>query len=271
VRILLSLLLACLPVQMALAAPEAQPWPRWERHDAASTRQLDHSAWDGFLARHLRPAPDGLHRLAYGAVTAPARAQLQAYLQQLQAVPVSQLNRAEQRAYWINLYNAQTVETVLAHYPVASILKINTSPGLLARGPWGDRALRVEGERLSLDDIEHRILRPIWRDPLIHYGVNCASVGCPNLAARAFTASNSTALLEAGARDFVNHPRGARVEGGRLRVSSLYVWFKADFGGDDAGVIAHLRRYATPALAAQLDGIGRISGHDYDWSLNDAP
>jgi hypothetical protein len=271
VKILLSLLLAYVPVQMALAAPKAEPWPRWERHDASSTRQLDHAAWDDFLQRYLRPAPDGLNRLAYGAVPAPARAQLQAYLQRLQGTPVSALNRAEQFAYWINLYNAHTVETVLAHYPVTSILRINTSPGLLARGPWGDRALRVEGERLSLDDIEHRILRPIWRDPLVHYGVNCASVGCPNLAAHAYTAANSAALLEAGARDFINHPRGAQINGGRLRVSSLYVWFKADFGGDDAGVIAHLKRYAAPTLAAQLDGIRRIGGDDYDWALNDAP
>lgn len=268
---LLLLVLACVSVQKAYAAPTAELWPRWERHDATTTRQVDHGAWDTFLQRYLRPAPDGLHRLAYGAVNASDRTGLLAYLQALQAVPVSQLNRAEQFAYWINLYNAQTVYTVLAHYPVPSILRIKTSPGVFTRGPWGDRALRVEGEALSLDDIEHRILRPIWRDPRIHYGVNCASVGCPNLAARAYTAANAGDLLEAGARAFVNHPRGARVEEGRLRVSSIYVWFKADFGGDDAGVIAHLGRYATPALAAQLDGIRRVSGHDYDWSLNDAP
>ena len=112
-------------------------------------------------------------------------------------------------------------------------------------------------------------MRPIWRDPRIHYAVNCASLGCPNLLKTAFTAENTETLLETAAVDYVNHPRGARVEAGRLLTSSIYRWFKADFGGDDAGVIRHLRRYAAPELARELDGVDHIADDDYDWSLND--
>ena len=139
--------------------------------------------------------------------------------------------------------------------------------------PYGDRKddyfdIAAELKPL-LDDIEHRILRPIWRDPRIHYAVNCASIGCPNLRREAATAANSEAYLEAAARDYVNHPRGSRIENGRLVVSSIYEWFQEDFGGGDGGVISHLRNYADPGLSASLEQVGEISDHDYDWALND--
>lgn len=252
------------------AAPKAELWPRWTAHDAQATRSVDHGAWTGFLQQYLRPGADGINRVAYGQVAAQDRAALTGYLRRLQGERVSTLARSEQRAYWINLYNAATVSTVLEHYPVPSILKIDISPGLFARGPWGKKLLSVEGEALSLDDIEHRILRPIWKDPRTHYAVNCASLGCPNLQAEAYTAANLEALLDRGAREYVNHPRGARVVRGRLYVSSIYVWFQDDFGGSDAGVIAHLKRYAAAPLAAQLAGIDTIADDDYDWTLNDA-
>ncbi|HUP92308.1 MAG TPA: DUF547 domain-containing protein [Solimonas sp.] len=252
------------------AAPKAELWTRWAAHDEASTQLVDHSAWDALLQKYVKASGDGIARLAYGALGAADRPALDAYLQRLQAVAVTGLSRAEQRAYWINLYNATTVKAVVDHYPVASIMKIGISPGLFTRGPWGAKLVRVQGEGLSLDDIEHRILRPIWKDPRTHYSVNCASLGCPNLAPHAWTAATAEEMLNQAARAFVNHPRGARVEGGKLYVSSIYQWFKADFGGDDAGVIAHLRQYAAPGLNQQLAGIRSIAGDDYDWSLNDA-
>ncbi len=169
------------------------------------------------------------------------------------------------------LYNALTVKVVLDHYPVDGIRDIDFSPGLFADGPWDKKLVEIEGEDVSLNDIEHRILRPIWRDPRIHYAVNCASIGCPNLQPTAFTAANTDALLAAAAQAYVNHPRGARVEGGKLIVSSIYVWFQEDFGGNDAGVISHLRRYADPGLRSRLSRIERIGDHFYDWSLNGAP
>ena len=142
------------------------------------------------------------------------------------------------------------------------------SPGLFADGPWGAKLITVEGEQVSLDDIEHRILRPIWRDPRVHYAVNCASLGCPDLHARAWIAEGLDASLDAAARTYVNHPRGARVEDGRLIVSSIYDWFEEDFGGSDAGVIAHLKTFAAPPLAQALSSITRVSDDRYDWRLN---
>ncbi len=252
------------------AAPAAELWQRWTRHDARSTIHVDHGAWAELLARYVETDATGLNRVAYGKVTRADRAALRGYLGAMAAVPVSSLNRAEQLAYWINLYNALTLEVVLEHYPVGSIRDIDISPGLFSSGPWRAQLIEVEGEPLTLDDIEHRILRPIWRDPRIHYAVNCASVGCPNLQRRPFEAADLDRMLDLAAIAFVNDPRGVRLAADGLHLSSIYVWFEEDFGGDEAGVIRHLMAYARPGLAMRLQKLDGIAGHDYDWSLNDA-
>ena len=197
------------------------------------------------------------------------RVALSRYTATLAALPIDDYSRAEQMAYWINLYNALTVQVVLTHYPVDSIRDIDVSPGLFSDGPWDRPLLTVAGEDLTLNDIEHRILRPIWRDPRIHYAVNCASVGCPNLQPVPYTGSNLEALLEGAARAYVNSPRGVRVGRYGLIVSSIYVWFQDDFGTRDDDVIDHLARYAEPELAAELRRVGKLADHSYDWSLND--
>jgi hypothetical protein len=240
------------------------------RHNPQSTLSIDHATWNRLLAAYVVQSPDGVNRFRYGQVTPADREALEGYIGELAAVAVSSINRSEQMAYWMNFYNALTIKVILDHYPVDSIRDIDISPGLFANGPWGKKLVRVEGEALSLDDMEHRILRPIWKDPRVHYGVNCASIGCPNLQPTAFTSDNLDAQLEAGARAYVNHPRGARVETGTLTVSSIYEWFKVDFGSSDAGVIDHLKRYANPGLLAALEKLDRISRDQYDWSLNDA-
>ena len=252
----------------SLFAPSAELWDRWAAHDASATDRIDHAAWQAFLDRHVQSGPDGVNRIGYGNVTADDRAVLDRYIARLAATPISRYSRGEQQAYWINLYNALTVQVILNHMPVDSIRDIDISPGLFADGPWGKKLVTIEGEAVSLNDIEHRILRPIWRDPRIHYAVNCAAIGCPNLQSQAFTAENAEALLDKGAREYVNHPRGVRLEDGRLRVSSIYVWFQEDFGGSDAAVIAHLGQYAEADLGGRLASASGIDGHDYDWALN---
>ena len=161
-----------------------------------------------------------MNLVRYAAVSGSDRKALDAYLKRLGGTSVSKLKRSEQRAYWINLYNALTVQVILAHYPVESIRDIDISPGFFSDGPWGKKLMQVEGEEVSIDDIEHRILRPIWKDPRIHYAVNCASIGCPNLQPVAFTSANADTLLTEGAKAYVNHPRGVRFDGGSLVVSS---------------------------------------------------
>ncbi len=259
-------LLLALP---AGAAPKAELWDRWTAHEAASSKVVDHAVWDRLTKTHVSQGRDGVALVDYAGFSAADKQALKAYIAGLAATPVSRLNRTEQFAFWLNLYNALTVDVILEHYPVGSIRDIDISPGLFADGPWGAKLVKIEGENVSLDDIEHRILRPIWKDPRIHYGVNCASIGCPDLRAGAYTSANVETALTAAARAFINHPRGARVQNGLLQVSSIYDWFEEDFGGNDRGVIEHLKQFAGPSLTGQLQGISDISDDTYDWRLND--
>lgn len=263
--------LALLVAQTAGAAPKADLWPRWEKNDPENKQKIDHSAWDAFLKKYIAaPHPSGINRVNYAALAPDDRTALANYVKSLENVAVSGYSRAEQRAYWINLYNAKTVELILTRFPVKSIRDINISPGLFSSGPWGAKLMTVEGEKLALDDIEHRILRPIWKDNRIHYAVNCASLGCPNLQPAAFTAENTESLLERGAREYVNHRRGVSLQSGKLKVSSIYVWFQEDFGGSAEGLMEHWAKYAGKTLADALLSYSGGLEHDYDWRLNDA-
>jgi len=239
--------------------------------------QAQPEALDPLLGRYLVAGQDGVARVRYAAWKANAadRAALEAWITAAQALRPSAMPRAEAYAFWANLYNAVTLKVILDHHPVRSIRDIR-STGVpfdprQFNGPWRTRLVTVEGRAMSLDDIEHGTMRPTFRDPRVHYAVNCASIGCPNLRPRAWRAATLEAELEDAARAFVNHPRGAafRPDGG-LRVSSIYRWFREDFGNSDQGVIEHLRRYANADLAPRLASVTRVAEDAYDWSLNDA-
>lgn len=241
----------------------------------AGPARADDAAYDALLGRYVSASTDGVNRVNYRAWNANAedRAALDAYVDELSAQRPSTFARDRAFAYWVNLYNAVTLQVILERYPVRSIRDIRSEgTGLDPRaliGPWRTRRVTVEGRRLSLDEIENSILRPTYNDPRVHYAINCASIGCPNLMTRAWRAETLNADLDAAARAYVNHPRGVTVNAdGSLRVSSIYRWFRADFGTSDADVIAHLRRYADGNLALRLQGATRISGHGYDWALN---
>jgi hypothetical protein len=232
---------------------------------------------DALLGRYASTPTDGVTRVDYARWKAAAAdmAALDAWIAEAATRRPSGMARNEAFAFWANLYNALTLKLVLERYPLRSIKDIrSTGVGLDPRqflGPWRTRLVTIEGQRMSLDDIEHGTMRPIFRDARVHYAVNCASIGCPNLPARAWRAASLEADLDAAARAFVNHPRGALLlPDGGLRVSSIFKWFREDFGGDDAGVIAHLRRHASPALADGLRNVARVAEDAYDWALNDS-
>lgn len=260
-----------LSVSLAASGEAATPGDLF-RAAAIKSEAVDHQPWTRLLSIYVKPGGDGINRVDYAAFKRDGHVQLKAYVAKLQALSPASLTRPEQFALLINLYNAKTIDVVLDRYPVKSIRDISLGGGLITivtGGPWKAKLMKIGGLELSLDDIENEILRPVFKDPRVHYAINCASIGCPNLQREAFTGANLETLLDSGARSYVNHPRGARVDAGKLAVSSIYHWFKADFGGDDRGVIAHLKRYAEPAQFNRLSSVSEISGHAYDWRLND--
>ena len=237
----------------------------FERSSAERNVIVDDSDWDDILSAYIEEE-DGLNYFRYADVSDSDHEKLNQYIAMLEAVAVTQLTESQQFAYWINLYNSVTIKVILDHYPVDSIRDIS---GLLSRGPWKKKRVLVEGMELSLDDIEHEILRPIYEDNRIHYAVNCASIGCPNLQDQAFTSNNLQDLLDLAARQYVNHPRGVLVEEGELILSSIYKWYAEDFGDSDENVIEHLLQYANADLADILADFEEISGYEYDWDLNE--
>jgi hypothetical protein len=266
---LLSAFIISFCASAGLGAPKPDLWARWETNDPKSTTVLDHTLWGTFLQKYLVTThPSRINRVRYRAVTPEDRRALDDYVAQLSSVRVASLNRAEQKAYWINLYNALTVRVILEHYPVKSIRDIRLG-GIFSSGPWDAKLVTVEGEKVSLNDIEHRILRPIWRDNRIHYAVNCAALGCPNLAPEPFNAVNTDRLLDEAARAYVNHPRGVSVADGRITASSIYDWYQVDFAASEKGLVDHFRTFAAPPLATALAGFSGSYRFQYDWSLNE--
>ena len=272
--IILSLVSFVLYKTSGIAAPKSELWPRWQTHNAENREVIDHSAWGIILKKYLvssqlpteSSAPVGINLMEYGGVSKIDYDLLKIYLTTLEGIPISSFSRPEQRAFWINLYNAATVNLILEHYPVESITNISFS--FFSFGPWDEELLTIEGEELSLNDIEHRILRPIWQDPRIHYALNCASIGCPNLQPIAFTAKNTDSLLETGASEYINHPRGAKKEDKKLWLSKIFEWYQDDYGGNEAGVLIHIQKYAKENLANSLYEDELEIEYHYDWRLN---
>lgn len=241
-----------------------KPKPAQFTASGENAEVIDHASFDGFLKKYVKPNADGLNRVTYGDVADADAKALDTYIEQLEAVEVSTLKRDEQFAYWVNLYNATTVKVILDNYPVDSIRDIGT----LGLGPWRDKRLTVEGQEVSLDDIEHAILRPGWQDVRIHYAVNCASIGCPNLSTSAFTSANLEELLEAGAKAYINSPRGFSEADGQLVASSIFEWYQVDWGSEE-NVLEHAREYAEGETEELLDRHDVVGKYDYSWTLNE--
>ncbi len=246
----------------------AQDFSYWKKNNLQNTDKLQHQVWDSFLKKYIKADSSNLNLFRYNAVKKEDKNKLDSYISYLSGITITNHNKKEQLAYWINLYNALTIKVVLEHYPVQSIKDIKLS-GILKPGPWKKELISIEGRKLSLDNIEHNILRPIWKDNRVHYAVNCASIGCPNLQNSAFTAKNSENLLKKGAKSYINHPRGVHFNGKILKVSSIYKWFKEDFGNNKNSLLRHLILYANPPLKAKLQNFSGKIKYSYDWSLNE--
>lgn len=179
---IIALLLA-VGLFIAPAARAAEPADLLRKAAIGSPATVDHSAWDRLLKQYVKTGADGINRVDYAAFKAGGQSQLKQYIRGLEASDPARLDRPEQFALLANLYNAKTVDIVLDRYPVASIKDISLGGSLFASltgGPWKAKVLHLNGVELSLDDIEHGILRPVFKDPRVHYAVNCASIGCPN-------------------------------------------------------------------------------------------
>ena len=234
----------------------------------AQTQRVNYAIYNQFLTRYWAKDTNGIARVDYKAVSAADQANLASFLDQLQQIDPGTLGRDEQLAYWINLYNAQTIRVVLDAYPVGSIREIKDGP--FSIGPWNRKDVVVNGAALSLNDIEHRIIRPTFNEPRIHYALNCAAASCPNLAPQAWRGAGLDAAFEAAELSYLADDRGISIdEDGRVTASKIYIWFREDFGTNEKEVLARLISKSPDSKAAALQARGRIDQYEYDWSLNE--
>ncbi len=240
---------------------------RWASFSQTSQLEVDHSEWQLILDDYLVSDTDsGINLFDYDGLLDDGRKPLDDYVKSLVSIDPLNLEKQEQKAYWINLYNALTVQLILNNYPLASITTLGSNP--LEFGPWNEDAVSINGITLSLNDIEHRIIRPLYDDYRIHFAVNCASIGCPNLATEAFTADTLDEQLDQAATEYLDHPRGIELNGDDLYLSSLFKWYADDFGKNQSAVLATLSRHTTVNDAEVLKKFKGTPIYAYDWGLN---
>lgn len=262
-----SLVLCLLfPPAAVTAAPAADYWSFWDSSDERRTEVIDHSAWDKLLSRYVVTAGEsGVNRFRYGDVSDDDRKVLDRYIDHLAGLDPRTYRKREQKAYWMNLYNALSVRAVLEHYGDNGGAP-ETSP--LAASALSKNRIKVAGKKLSLNDIEHRILRPIWQDHRIHFGRNCATLDCPNMDSRAYTGSTVQKQLKAAGYRFVNDSRGVHYADGQLRVSRLFQDYRGDFADSEKGLLRLVAHYADDRMALYLLGYDGHIQYKQDLRLN---
>ena len=190
---------------------------------------------------------------------------LDQYLKVLENVDSKRLSRNEQFAFYINAYNAWTIKLILSGYPGIKSIK---DLGNILKTPWKKKICRIDGDVITLDDIEHNILRPRFKDPRVHFAINCAALSCPPLWSQPFLGSTLDRQLDDATRAFINNPKRNYLKGNTLYVSRIFKWFGKDFNDD---VIGFFLKYADGNLKKELEvkkNSIKIKYLNYDWSLN---
>ncbi|MCM4155549.1 DUF547 domain-containing protein [Gramella sp. AN32] len=218
---------------------------------ANSAVNVDHSTWDALLKKHV--SANGM--VDYKGFQKD-RAKLDEYLKMLSSMePSNDWSVQEQLAYYINLYNAHTVDLILRNYPVKSIKDID--------GAWTDGFVKIGKTTISLGGIENSILRKM-NEPRIHFAINCASISCPKLLNEAYTAGKINEQLDKVTKEFINSDKN-EISKTSPKVSSIFDWYKKDFQ-QNGTVVDYINKYSTTKINSGVT----LSYKDYDWNLNEA-
>ena len=230
----------------------------------ASAATFDHSKFDQVLKKYV----DDKGLVDYNSIAKDRG--FSEYMQSLQTAGVEKFSRDGQLAFWINAYNAVTIDKVIKTKPKKSVRETFVPGVWTGTKFFTSRKNIVAGKRLSQDDIEHEILRKQFNDPRIHFAIICASMGCPLLPRIAYTEENVQARLEEETRKYLNSPRGTRIDRAEntLRVSKLFDWFGSDFINKSGSILAFMQTYLKEEALSFLKRNPKISYLEYDWALN---
>jgi hypothetical protein len=227
---------------------------------ASSGTTVDNGLYGELLKKHVR---DG--RVDYAGFKTE-EAKLDRYLKILENVDPGILSRNEQFAFYINAYNAWTIKLILSGYPGVTSIK---DLGSLLKSPWKKKIVRIDGKVITLDHVEHEILRPRYKDPRVHFAINCAAKSCPPLRPEPFNGNILERQLDDSTRSFINNPQSYRLDDSELYVSRIFKWFSEDFNED---IFGFFLKYATGNLKQELKSKSErivVQYLEYDWSLNE--
>ncbi|MBG57274.1 MAG: DUF547 domain-containing protein [Porticoccus sp.] len=250
----------------AVTAESAQSRMFWAKSNESNRDTLNHRQWDELLRTHVVNTGQGVNRFRYGSVDKNEQKSLSDYIGYLAKIDPRDYSRDEQKAYWLNLYNALTVKLISENYPIKSIRDIGKK--MDGHSLLNKPLIHVADNPISLNDIENRILRPIWKDHTIHFGLNCANMTCPGLLPQAFTGKNVTALLKQSGRDFINDQNGVTLKNGKLIAAGIFSQYRSDFAKDDKMMLKVFAHYADDRLALYLLGFQGKIDYFHDYSLN---
>ncbi len=223
--------------------------------------RVSHEAFDELLQKYVNN--DGL--VDYKGL-ATERTKLKSYLQMIESnVPKSNWTKDQQLAYWINAYNAFTLDLVLEHYPIKSIKDIGSAIKIpFVNTPWDIKFINIGGEEYSLNNLEHGIIRKDFDEPRIHFVLACASVSCPKLQNRAILPEKMETQLTQASRQFLADKSKNEIFGSRAKLSKLFSWYRGDFT-KKTSLIEFINKYSD----TKLDKNARLDYQDYDWALNE--
>ena len=228
----------------------------------AGSTAPSHQLWNELLKSNVKP--DGL--VDYKGFIRE-KPKLEKYLKLLSenAPDRKTWSKNEQLAYWINVYNAFTVKLIVDFYPTKSIRDLGPRIKIpLIKDVWHYKFFKIAGVEMSLDEVEHSILRKEFEEPRIHFAINCASVSCPPLLNEAFVVANLENQLTRVATTFINDPTRNKISSQSAQLSSIFSWFKGDFTKKGT-LIEFLNRYAKVKLSPNA----RITFMEYNWNLNE--
>lgn len=222
-----------------------------------------HAIWDSLLQRWVNSEGGVNYK---GFIKDSLR--LNQYLGLLATHPPSPgWSREEKMAYWINAYNAFTIQLILRHYPLKSIKDISSGPIIpFVHSPWDIRFIILGGQKYDLNKIEHEMLRRDFNDPRIHFAINCASRSCPALANEAYKAEILNHQLDLSSQKFLNDTSKNKISQDPLYLSKIFSWYKGDFTRNGESVVDFISKYSRRDIQPQIS----IEYLDYDWSLNDS-
>lgn len=215
----------------------------------------DHAIWENVLQHHV----DDNGFVNYKLIQQNP-SELNRYLNLLgSSHPEKAWSEAEQKAYWINAYNAFTIKLIVDHYPIKSIKTIGKE-----RSTWDKKFIKIENNMYSLNDIEHQKLLKAFKDPRIHFVINCASISCPKLMRYAFQPGKLDEQLNQAAKAFINNTAKNAITRSSLTISPVFEWYVADFT-ENQSLIEYINQYSTIRVAPDA----KINYTPYNWNLND--